>query len=246
LIIACKFDAAGLPVQPHNGHREGESAGQVHHQRPQRVALRLVSLRVADQQERAERGDFPKEEQPHQVVGENEAEHRAHEDEQQREEKRTPVRNVAMRHGVVFAHVAQRVNADAAAHQAVDQGHDHGELVHEQILRHLQMLALRYLEPNHQPRLGQRQRHDQRAFRAHTDVNDENAHPDLDELHAQVDPMGFSRKLPTNQPGWAKWPDTRCRSKRPASRRTPEFSGAGPAGTTASSRRPAEPESVLE
>ena len=186
-----QFDAAGLPVQPHNGHREGESAGQVHHQRPQRVVLRLIGLRVTNQQERAERGDFPEEVQPHQVVGENEAEHRAHEDEQQREEKRTPVRNVAMRDLVVLPHVAQRVKANAAAHQAVDQGHDHGELVHEQILRHLQMLALRQLEPNHQTRLGQRQRHDQRAFRAHTDVNDVNAHPDLDELHAQVDPIGI-------------------------------------------------------
>ena len=192
----------GLPVQPNDGQRESKPAGQVHDQRPQRIALGLLGLRVADQQERAERGDFPKEEQPHQVVGENEAEHRAHENEQQRKEKRTPVRNVAMRHRVVFAHVAQRVNTDAAAHQAVDQGHDHGELVHEQILHHLQMLALRYLEPNHQTRLGQRQRHDQRAFRAHTDVNDENAHPDLDELHAQVDPIGIQSISRQINRGW--------------------------------------------
>ena len=79
--------------------REGQPAGQVHHQRPERIALGFFGLRVADQQERAQRGDFPEQEQPDQVIGENEAEHRAHEDEQQREEERTPVRNIAVRHG---------------------------------------------------------------------------------------------------------------------------------------------------
>ena len=107
-----------------------------------------------------------------------------------------------MRYLVVFAHVTQRVKADAAAHQAVDQGHDYGEFVHEQILRHLQMLALRQLEPNHQPRLGQRQRHDQRAFRTRTNVNDENAHPDLDKLHAQVDPIRIKSKPRQINRGW--------------------------------------------
>ena len=185
-----------LPVKPDDGQRESQPAGQVHHQRPQRVALRLLGLRVTDQQERAERGDFPEQEQPHQVVGENEAEHRAHEDEQQREEKRTPVRNVAMGHLVVFAHVAQRIKADAAAHHAVDQGHDDGELVHEQILRHLQMRAGGQFKPDHQPRLRQREQHDQQMFRAHADVNNEQAHRDLDEQHAQVDPVLTPGKVP--------------------------------------------------
>ena len=64
------------------------------------------------------------------------------------------------------------------------------------------MLALRYLEPNHQPRLSQCQRHDQRAFRARTNVNDENANPDLDELHDQVDPIGIQPKPRQINRGW--------------------------------------------
>ena len=91
--------------------------------------------------------------------------------------------NVAMRHLVVFAHVAQRVKADAAAHNAVDQGHDDGELVHEQILRHLQMRGGGEFKPDHQPRLSQRERHDQQMFRVHTDVKNEQAHRHLDEQH---------------------------------------------------------------
>ena len=44
-------------------------------------------------------------------------------------------------------------------------------------------------KPDHQPGLRQREQHDQRLFRAHTDVKNEQAHRHLDEQHAQVDSM---------------------------------------------------------
>ena len=125
-----------LPVKPENRQGETQAPGQIHHQRPPRVSPRLLRLRVADQQERAQGGDFPKEEQPGQIVREDQSEHRPHEHEQQREKQGPPVGNIPVRQGVVFAHVTHRVKTDAAAQQAVDQRHDHRKLVHEQMLRH--------------------------------------------------------------------------------------------------------------
>ena len=190
-----QFDAAGFPVKPHNRQRESQPAGQVHHQCQQRISLGLLRLRVTDQQERTQRGDFPKEEQPHEVVGENQAEHRAHENKEQREEKRPAVRDVTMRHFVVFPHVTQRIKADAATDQAVDQGHDDGELVHEQILRHLQMCAGGEFKPDHQSCLSQHQQYNQRLFCAQADVKNEQAHRDFDERTCLSGSNGCSGKI---------------------------------------------------
>ena len=124
------------------------------------------------------------------VVGENQAEHRAHEDEQQREEQRPPVPHLGVGDFVIFPHVTQGIDADAAADQAVDQGHDHGELVHKQIRGDHEVRAGGDFEPNHHRHLGQREQHDQQVFRTHPDVDDVGAHRDLDGQNPPSDPMG--------------------------------------------------------
>ena len=120
-----QLDGLDALVTPDDGQRERQSAGQVHDQRPPCVAQCLIRLRVADQQERAQGGDFPKQEQPGQVVGENQAEHRSHEDEQQRKEQRPPVLHLRVGDFMVLPHVTHGIDADTAAHQTIDQRHDH-------------------------------------------------------------------------------------------------------------------------
>jgi hypothetical protein len=65
----------------------------------------LFGLRVSDQEERAERGDFPEQAEPKQIVGEDQAEHRTHEDEKNGEENGRRSDDFGVGMLVIIAHV---------------------------------------------------------------------------------------------------------------------------------------------
>ena len=148
-------------MEPGDRHCKGQSTRQVHHQRQPRIFPRDVGLRVANQQERAERGDFPEKEEPEQVVGKDEAEHRAHEHEQKREEQRAAVRDVGVRNLMILPHVTQGIEANPAPDNPVNQRHNNGKLVHEDFVPAVQGSSRRPLESGHHRALDEHQGHDQ-------------------------------------------------------------------------------------
>ena len=116
--------ADDMPEHQYAGE-QAESAGRRDDQRHARAIPRLRSLvPVADQQEGEEAGQFPEEDQLDQVAREHDAEHRAHEGEQEGEEAR---------YGIGGGHVV----AGVQHHQEADAGDQRGEhpceAVHPQV-----------------------------------------------------------------------------------------------------------------
>ncbi|MNT32384.1 hypothetical protein D3C72_1682620 [compost metagenome] len=79
-------DAAYIPDEDQPGEQQ-KAATARHHQRLQRGTARSCALMVeADQQEGGDRGEFPEDEQHQQAVGNDDAEHRSHEQKQEGQE----------------------------------------------------------------------------------------------------------------------------------------------------------------
>ena len=112
-----------MPEHQHAGE-QAETAGRRDDQCHARAIARLRCLvPVADQQERKEAGQFPEEDQLDQIARQHDAEHRAHECEQEREEAR---------HGIGGRHVVAGVKHDQEPDPGDERGEHPGEAIHPQ------------------------------------------------------------------------------------------------------------------
>ena len=154
-----ELEGVHLRAHVNEGKRERDTAEHVHPDLAERVGRGLRRLGVADEEERADGGDFPHREHPHQVVEEHEAEHGGEEGEHHREEDRLAIgrRLLALSGELVLmmlevAHVAAGVHDDAAADDAHDEHHDGAERVDIDRTQHVH--AVRDAELKHAHRDG--------------------------------------------------------------------------------------------
>ena len=93
---------------------------------------RFIRLRIADQEEGAERRDLPEGVHEEQIVRHDKAEHRRKEEEDHEEKETATIGNPRML-SMVLRHVAQRVHRDESADDAGDQDHDDGKVIDDEI-----------------------------------------------------------------------------------------------------------------
>ena len=127
-----QLDRVVVFPQPGDRQRKGEPAQEVHPERLAGVVDRFICLRVADQEEGAERRDFPEGVHEEQIVRHDEAKHRRKEEEDHEEEETATVRDLRML-SMVLRHVAQGVHRDESADDAGDQDHDDGKVIDDEI-----------------------------------------------------------------------------------------------------------------
>ena len=111
---------------------KGKPAQKVHPERLAGIVDRFIRLRIADQEEGAERRDLPEGVHEEQIVRHDKAKHRRKEEKDHKEEKAAPVRDPRML-SMVLRHVAQGVHCDESADDAGDQDHDDGKVIDEEI-----------------------------------------------------------------------------------------------------------------
>ena len=114
----------GLLHQPEDGQGKGQATKGVQAQGAEGVAGGLFRARIADEQEGRQGGDFPAQEDPHQIIGQNDAEHAGKEKEEYEEEAAATVTHLGVMM-VIILHVAEGIDADRRADDADDQHHDH-------------------------------------------------------------------------------------------------------------------------
>ncbi len=120
-------------AEPEEGQGEADPADEVQHHGEERVVDRLLRPGVPDQDERAEGRDLPEDQEPAEVVREDDPEHGREEGEEDEEEHPPPVRDLRVL-DVEGPHVRDGVDADRRADHADDQGHHDRELVHEEVV----------------------------------------------------------------------------------------------------------------
>ena len=125
---------------------EGDAADEVHDDLTEGVSHGLLGAGVADEEERAHRGDLPAGEQPHHVVREHDEEHRREEGEHEGEEHRAAILRAFGLVGLEVLHVAEGVHADARADDADDERHEQRQRVEVEPLRDGQAVGERELE----------------------------------------------------------------------------------------------------
>ena len=107
--------ADGLLHEQHGGE-EADAAHHVHPQGAGGVALGLAGSVMADEEEGAQRRDFPEEEHPREAVAQHETVHGA--EEQQQEEEKAGLAGFGEAKVVfVLLHVAETENTDHSAHE---------------------------------------------------------------------------------------------------------------------------------
>ncbi len=110
--------------QHQHPEQEAEAARHRHDQRHPRAAARVLAVvPVGDQHERSQARQLPEHDELDQVAREYDAEHRAHEPQQEREEPRHRVRG---------GHVIACVQDDQRAHQGDEHREEPGKAVHPQ------------------------------------------------------------------------------------------------------------------
>ena len=132
----------------HDPDCEEKTAQQVHPKSPEGIVYGLLCLRIAYEQEGADRCDLPEKVYPHEAVGKHETEHGAEEEENDHEEKLSPLRHI----GVVLmiaVHVAHGVDRDTAADYGYDEAHQYGKIIYVDVL-HLDLRRVK-LSPDHKP-----------------------------------------------------------------------------------------------
>ena len=103
-------------AQIDKGELKRNATKQVHHDLAERIVDSLFGLRKADEQEGAQRGDFPSRVHPRHVVNKHDIEHGGKECEHDGEKPRATIARLGVLMQFVsleILHVAQRVDADA-------------------------------------------------------------------------------------------------------------------------------------
>ncbi len=116
-------------------HRESTASGDEQGLERGRPGTRLVVV-VADEEVRRDRGEFPEHEQPDQLIGQDDAEHRAGEDREHAGEAGDTGEFgvvLAAMTAVVRREVAERVDADQQPDARDDGDHEEGERVEPQV-----------------------------------------------------------------------------------------------------------------
>ncbi len=117
-----------LKTKPENCRLEREAAQHVHDDLAECVVDGFFGLREADEQERAQRGDFPKPCKSNRLSGKHNVVHGGKEREHEREEPRTAVFLLGVMRLEIF-HVAKRVHANARANDTQDEHHNDAERI---------------------------------------------------------------------------------------------------------------------
>ena len=170
-LVQLQYLLAGKHQQ---GDGKGQAAQQVHDYLAERVIDGFLGTGVANQGKGADRGDFPGAEQPAEIVGEDDGEHRREEEEHDCEEHRSAVlavwgvglwvggqRGVGIRMLLEVFHIAEGVDADATADDANDQRHNHRQAVDVKVALCLDRMEAK-LECYYDSNLGNRQNSGQR------------------------------------------------------------------------------------
>ena len=169
-----------LKAKPKNCCLECEAAQHVHDDLAERVVDGLFGLREADEQERAQRGDFPSRVNPAQVIGKHDVIHCGKERKHEGEEPRTAVFLLGMMCLEVF-HVAKRVHADTRADDADDEHHDDAERVDMHLAFELHLALNIVFKPQRGKNLANCQHERQHAAILHRVAHDVQANRDIDE-----------------------------------------------------------------
>ena len=160
-----------LKAKPENCRLECEAAQHVHDDLAERIVDSLFGLREADEQERAQRGDFPSRVNPAQVIGKHNVVHRRKEREHEREEPRAAVFLLGMMRLKIF-HVAKRVHANARADDAQDEHHDDAERVNMHLAFELHLALNIVFKPQRGKNLANCQHERQHAAILHRVAHD--------------------------------------------------------------------------
>ena len=112
-------------------HLKCDTADHVHDDLPEGIDDGFVRLGEADEQKRAQGGDFPSSKQPCEIVEEHDSVHRPQENEHKGEEGMAAIRLAGIVI-VVILHVAERIDDDSRTDNADDQNHDQRQRVEVQ------------------------------------------------------------------------------------------------------------------
>ena len=169
-----------LKTKPENCRLEREAAQHVHDDLAECIVDGFFGLREADEQERAQRSDFPGCVNPTQVVGKHNVVHGGKEREHEREEPRTAVFLLGVMRLEIF-HVAKRVHANARADDTQDEHHDDAERIDMHLAFELHLALNIVFKPQRGKNLANCQHERQHAAILHRVAHDVQANRDIDD-----------------------------------------------------------------
>ena len=172
--------ADGLLHEQHGGE-EADAAHHVHPQGAGRVALGFAGAVMADEEEGTQGGDFPEEEHPCEAVAEDEAVHRAKE-QQQEEEKAGLLGFGEAEMILMLLHVAEAENAHDPADEGDHEHHDEGQRIRKEC-GGLMAFQHEEIEVDHTGQLAERETHGQPVAYIHGHVQDEHEQGEIEHGH---------------------------------------------------------------
>ena len=197
---------------------ERDAAEEVHDDLTKRVADGLVGFSVADEQKRADRGNFPPREHPQHVVGEHDDVHGGEEHEHDGEERRPAILRTRRLMSLEILHVSECVHADARADDADDERHEQRKGVEVQPVDHLDLRREHELEHEGEQDLNDGEhRRDNVAIlesEGEDDRGDHAAHAQAD----QIDCVGLKRYERHRSPEVQQGDGDRCKRDHTRSR----------------------------
>ena len=168
-------------------HQKADTSSQVHDDLAKRVVDGLRRFGVTDEQKRAHRGDLPAGEHPQQVVGEHDDVHGGEEQEHEGEKLRTAILGIGRLMSLKILHIAQSVDADAAADDADDERSDQRKAIQVQPILHFDAMGDEHVEHQRAHNLHHGKHACQYVLVLHAEAQDDRGDDQADERAYDID-----------------------------------------------------------